>query len=396
MFLLVLIAVVLLARIGIGHGWPGAATVSRWWSGHREQAHALVHRSPATFSYLAILTVTTWVLVGASPGVVDALLREQSTNLSHLGRDPIRVLVRSAFWLSNYELLFWAVLFVAVLAPAERWLGTGRWLAAFVAGHVGATMLTAIGVWLAVRSGFAPHSLETAVDVGVSYGFAAVAALFTYRLPGRWRWIWASGLALYVVGRHAAGRQLHQLRPRDRDTDRFRAVPTHSLQRGAKPSRGTHLAATRETGSRRALRRNEWWIVPLYPIGYYQGIGVSREHRRTHQQPRSSRRLQDNDIVLVDFWASWCGPCRMFAPVFEKAAAAHPDIVFGKVDTEAEQSLAGAAGISSIPTLMAFREGVLVFSQPGALPAPALEQVIDAVMALDMADVHAKVAARSS
>ncbi len=105
--------------------------------------------------------------------------------------------------------------------------------------------------------------------------------------------------------------------------------------------------------------------------------------------------IKDNDIVLIDFWASWCGPCRKFAPVFEKAAAAHPDIVFGKVDTEAEQTLAGAAGISSIPTLMAFREGVLVFSQPGALPAPALEQVIDAVKDLDMAEVHAKVAARS-
>ena len=106
--------------------------------------------------------------------------------------------------------------------------------------------------------------------------------------------------------------------------------------------------------------------------------------------------IKDNDIVLVDFWASWCGPCRMFAPVFEKASAAHPDIVFGKVDTEAEQALAGGAGISSIPTLMAFREGVLVFSQPGALPAPALEQVIAAVKELDMEQVHAKVAARAA
>lgn len=100
----------------------------------------------------------------------------------------------------------------------------------------------------------------------------------------------------------------------------------------------------------------------------------------------------DNDIVLVDFWASWCGPCRQFAPVFEKASEEHPDVVFGKVDTEAEQGLAGAARISSIPTLMAFKEGVLVFSQPGALPAAGLEQVIGAVRDLDMEQVRAEMA----
>lgn len=97
-------------------------------------------------------------------------------------------------------------------------------------------------------------------------------------------------------------------------------------------------------------------------------------------------------ITLVDFWADWCQPCKRFAPVFEEASETHPDITFAKVDTEAEQRLSAAAGISSIPTLMAFREGVLVFSQPGALPAAGLEQVITAVKGLDMAEVHAEVA----
>jgi thioredoxin len=104
----------------------------------------------------------------------------------------------------------------------------------------------------------------------------------------------------------------------------------------------------------------------------------------------------ENEIVLVDFWAAWCGPCRMFAPVFEKASETHTDIVFAKVDTEAERSLAAQAGISSIPTLMAFRDGILVFSQPGALPGESLEQLITGIRGLDMDDVRAKVAARSA
>ena len=97
--------------------------------------------------------------------------------------------------------------------------------------------------------------------------------------------------------------------------------------------------------------------------------------------------VASDGIVLVDFWAEWCGPCKRFGPVFEEASQAHPDVVFAKVDTEAEQRLAAGFGIRSIPTLMAFREGVLVFEQPGALPASALDELIGAVEALDMADV---------
>lgn len=102
--------------------------------------------------------------------------------------------------------------------------------------------------------------------------------------------------------------------------------------------------------------------------------------------------ILNNDMVLIDFWAEWCGPCKMFGPIFEKASEKYPDMVFGKVDTEAEPELAGYFRIRSIPTLMVFREKVILFSQPGALPEPMLEDLIQQVRSIDMEEVHRKVA----
>ena len=102
--------------------------------------------------------------------------------------------------------------------------------------------------------------------------------------------------------------------------------------------------------------------------------------------------IMGNGIVIVDFWADWCGPCKMFAPTFEAASEKNPDVVFGKVDTEAEQALSAAAGIQSIPTLMIFRDSILLFQQAGALPPAALDDLISQVKALDMTEVHAELA----
>ena len=103
--------------------------------------------------------------------------------------------------------------------------------------------------------------------------------------------------------------------------------------------------------------------------------------------------INNNNIVLVDWWAEWCGPCRSFAPVFEEASGKHPDIVFGKIDTEAQPELSAMARITSIPTIMAFRDGILIFSQAGALPGSSLEELIGKIRELDMEEVHAALAA---
>lgn len=194
MLFLVILAAALAFGAARRRGWPPALWLTRQWRRVRPTVMAFLHAAPATFTYLAILSVTTWVLLGSSPRVVELLLLEHSTNLHQMLTDPVRVLIRSAFWAPGYAFLAWVVLFALVLAPAERWLGTRRWALVFAAGHLLATLGTALGLWVAIRYGWAPHRLANSIDVGVSYGFAAVAAVLTYRMRGAWRWWWAGSL----------------------------------------------------------------------------------------------------------------------------------------------------------------------------------------------------------
>jgi len=204
--LIVAVVLLVLAHVAKVRGWPGARIVEAQWARARPFVSAYVRGSPATFLYLLVLSVTTWVLLGLTDQTVDSVLSEHSTNLEQLRQNPVRVLIRSAFWADGYLLLAWLVLFALILAPAERWLGTARWLIVFVAGHVGATLATAAGLWVLIRWGMASPSLEGVVDVGVSYGFAAVAAVFSYRLASPGRWLWAGGLLAVAVGAAVVGR----------------------------------------------------------------------------------------------------------------------------------------------------------------------------------------------
>ncbi|MBW4030730.1 MAG: hypothetical protein HIU57_08710 [Acidobacteria bacterium] len=188
------------------HRLPIALRIAATWKRLRPTVVDYIKASPATFVYLMILSVTTMVMVSSSHRVVALLLEEHSTNLHQLFNSPLRALALSAFWAPNYEFLVWAILFALVLAPAERWLGTRRWAIVFVSGHVFATLGVAWGLWFAIQHGYASHHLENAIDVGVSYGFAAVAALFTFRIPRKWRWWWAGLLTIAAVAAVAVGR----------------------------------------------------------------------------------------------------------------------------------------------------------------------------------------------
>ncbi len=191
---LIAIAGAIVASLAVRYRWGWAAPLTRRWDRWHPWISAYLRWAPGTFTYLFILVITTWVLRSSTQGLRHALLSEHSTNLDHLRDDPVTVLISSAFWVTPPELALWVVLFPLVLAPVERWLGTLRTIVAFFIGHIGATLVTAAALALLINHHYLPRSLRDVVDVGSSYGFCCVAALFTYRLPPRWRWPWAGAL----------------------------------------------------------------------------------------------------------------------------------------------------------------------------------------------------------
>jgi hypothetical protein len=180
--------------------WAWAAPVTRRWDRLVPVLRAYMRCSPATFTYLFILAVTTWVLRSSTVTVDRQLLLQHSTNLSRLRHDPLSVLFTSAFWVTPHELWLWAGLFPLVLAPAERWLGSIRVIVVFFIGHIGATLPAVATITFMVRHGWAPRGLRDLVDVGSSYGFWCVAALFSYRLPRPWRWGWMAAILVGALG----------------------------------------------------------------------------------------------------------------------------------------------------------------------------------------------------
>lgn len=200
MILLAMIGILLAWRILASSRWPRLDPLRRATRAASPRVRAYVRSARGTYLYLFVLLITAWVLQSSSPRVAERLVLERSTNLHHLATDPVRVLVASAFWVSAaWQVVPWAVLFTLVLAPAERWLGTARWAGVFAAGHVGATLLTAAGLWTAIRLDAVDESVSRSADVGVSYGFLAVAAVLVYRLPRRWRARYVAALGGYLV-----------------------------------------------------------------------------------------------------------------------------------------------------------------------------------------------------
>jgi len=196
------VAVVLIVAVTVTshYRWPWAEPFTRRWDQVLPIARAYVRCAPATFTYLFILLITTWVLRSSTLTIDRQLLWQHSTNLIRLRDDPVSVLVTSAFWLTPRELLLWLALFPLVMAPVEKWLGSLRGIVVFFVGHVGASLVTAAIIAVMITHGWAPHRLKDVIDVGSSYGFWCVAALFSYRLPGRWGWAWAGAILAGALG----------------------------------------------------------------------------------------------------------------------------------------------------------------------------------------------------
>ncbi len=194
------IVVVVIAGLAVvlshafAHDGATGRRLRQGWNRARPYAFSYVRSSPATFLYAGIIMVTTWVIAGSNQRLADALLRAQSTNLTNLRHHAIDVLVRSAFWSGTSYALPTIALLAVVLAPAEFWLGTRRAVTVFAIGHIGATLLTAAGIAVAVHFGTAPRGIERTIDVGVSYGAYCIAGVVTYRLPAPWRYAWVAGL----------------------------------------------------------------------------------------------------------------------------------------------------------------------------------------------------------
>ena len=192
--------VLILAGIGadrllLSGRWAALDPLRRRWRDWRPRVLAYIRSAPGTYAYLFVLLITSWILQTSSSRIANALLQERSTNLHHLATDPLRVLFSSAFWVGSLtDWVAWVALFSIFVAPVERWVGTGRTALVFFIGHVGATLVTAGGLWVALQSDLVESSVVNARDVGASYGFAAVAAVLAYRFTGRRRLLYAAAL----------------------------------------------------------------------------------------------------------------------------------------------------------------------------------------------------------
>jgi hypothetical protein len=195
-FLLALAAVAGLASLAAARGWPGGLWLHRLRVRFAPYVLTYMRRSPATFTYAAILVVTTWVVAGVGPRISLALLRSQSTNLDNLRSHPFDVLFRSMFWSGSTTVLPVIALLALILAPAEVWLGTARLIFVFVVGHVGATLATAVAIDHGYFTSAADKGIDRTIDVGVSYGTFCVAAVLVHRLPQRWRIPFGTALLL--------------------------------------------------------------------------------------------------------------------------------------------------------------------------------------------------------